>query len=77
VEFLREVEGDILPVEVKSGWVTQAKSLKVFAQKYNPPFLTIMNGKNLFLDTTNRIHHYPLYLACCFPIPATIGPVRT
>ena len=76
VEFLREVEGEILPIEVKSGWVTQAKSLKVFAQKYNPSFRTIMSGKNLFLDTTNQIHHYPLYLACHFPLPATVSPDR-
>jgi predicted AAA+ superfamily ATPase len=28
VEFLCEVDGVVIPVEVKSGWVTQAKSLK-------------------------------------------------
>jgi len=38
VEFLKEENGNIYPLEVKSGWVTQAKSLKVFSQKYNPPY---------------------------------------
>jgi hypothetical protein len=54
VEFLREVEGEVIPVEVKSGWVTQAKSLKVFAQRYNPSFHTIMSGKGLLLDDKNQ-----------------------
>ena len=33
VEFLRQIEGEVLPIEIKSGWVTQAKSLKVFADR--------------------------------------------
>jgi len=68
VEFMREANGHVLPVEVKSGWVTQAKSLKVFAQKYNPTYRTIMSARNLKIDTKNRIHHYPLYLAAQFPL---------
>jgi len=66
VEFLREKHGQVLPVEVKSGWVTQAKSLKVFSDKYNPPYRTVMSAKNLNIDHKNRIHHYPLYLAARF-----------
>lgn len=68
VEFLREKSDKILPVEVKSGWVTQAKSLKVFVLKYNPPYRTIMSAKNLKIDQKNRIQHYPLYLAARFPL---------
>jgi hypothetical protein len=68
VEFLREKHGKVLPVEVKSGWVTQAKSLKVFSDKYNPPYRTVMSAKNLNIDHKNRIHHYPLYLAARFPL---------
>ena len=67
VEFIIESKGRILPVEVKSGWVTQAKSLKIFAQKYDPPFRTIMSAKNLCIDPINKIHHYPIYLASHFP----------
>jgi len=68
VEFLREIDGDVLPVEVKSGGVTQAKSLKVFAKKYNPKYRTIMSAKGLQIDTKNKVHHYPLYLAYRFPL---------
>jgi len=66
VEFLREVNGDVFPVEIKSGWVTQAKSLKVFAQKYSPEYRTIFSANNLFIDSVNKIYRYPLYLASRF-----------
>ncbi|MES9857742.1 MAG: AAA family ATPase [Sedimenticola sp.] len=68
VEFLREIGGQIIPVEVKSGWVTQAKSLKVFAQKYNPVYRAILSGRRFSIDHTNRIHLYPLFLAGYFPL---------
>jgi len=68
VEFLREVSGNVLPVEVKSGRITQAKSLKVFAEKYNPKYKTIMSARNLNIDHVKRVHHYPLYLAAHFPL---------
>ena len=68
VEFLVEVDGEIIPVEVKSGFVTQAKSLKVFVQKYAPPFRTIISARNLKIDHDNRIHQYPLYLTAHFPM---------
>ena len=48
VEFVREVNGEIIPIEVKSGWVTQAKSLQVFSQKYNPPYRVMMSAKPFF-----------------------------
>ncbi len=63
VEFLREFDGEVIPVEIKSGWVTQAKSLKVFARKYSPGCRIVMSAKNLFIDRENRVHRYPLYLA--------------
>jgi hypothetical protein len=68
VEFLREIDGKILPVEVKSGRITQAKSLKVFSEKYHPDYRTIISAKNLHVDTKNNVHRYPLYFASKFPI---------
>ncbi|MFC1770784.1 ATP-binding protein [Candidatus Margulisiibacteriota bacterium] len=68
VEFLREIDGDVIPIEVKSGWITQAKSLRVFADKYQPKYRVIFSGKTLNIDKKNRIHHYPLYLANKFPL---------
>lgn len=68
VEFIREVEGTVLPIEIKSGWVTQAKSIKVFAEKYNPPYRIILSGRPFRLDHKNRVHSYPLYLAGKIPL---------
>jgi len=62
VEFLREINGDVLPIEIKSGWITQAKSIKVFAQKYQSKYRTIFSANNLFIDSLNKVHRYPLYL---------------
>ena len=69
VEFLREVDGSVIPVEVKSGWVTQAKSLKVFCDKYHPPYSVVLSGHNMGYDLRMRKHYYPLYTASKFPIP--------
>ncbi len=68
VEFVREIEGHVIPIEIKSGWVTQAKSLKIFAQKYDPPYRVVMSAKSLHIDKENKIHGYPLYLAANFPL---------
>lgn len=72
VEFIREFEGLIIPIEIKSGWVTQAKSIKVFAEKYNPPYRIIMSGRPFGIDRKNRVHYYPLYLAGKLPLNGTI-----
>jgi hypothetical protein len=63
------VDGAVIPVEVKSGGVTQAKSLKVFADKYHPPFSAVFSGRNLGADPHFRKQHYPLYLVAKFPLP--------
>lgn len=75
VEFLKEAGSQILPIEIKSGWVTQAKSLWAFAKKYNPPYRTVMSAKNLLFDRENRIYHCPLYLAYRFPPHVTDIPI--
>ena len=69
VEFICEVNGAVIPLEIKSGWVTQAKSLKVFAEKYKPPFCTLFSGRSLGSDQRLQKHYYPLYLASKFPLP--------
>ncbi len=68
VEFICEVDGDVIPVEVKSGWVTQAKSLRVFVDKYSPPYCVTFSARNLGEDRPLKKHYYPLYLAARFPL---------
>lgn len=68
VEFVRNMDGDILPIEVKSGNVTHAKSLQKFIEKYSSKYRTIMSGRPFKIDQRNGVHNYPLYLASRFPI---------
>lgn len=68
VEFVLEEAGELLPIEVKSGWVTKAKSLEAFVEKYAPPFQSIMSAKPLSIDRKRNVHRYPLYLAEKFPL---------
>ena len=70
VEFLRDIDGEVIPIEVKSGHVTRAKSLQIFATKYHAVYRVILSGKPLQIDHTNNIHHYPLYLAGWLPLPS-------
>ncbi len=69
VEFIREIQGKIFPVEIKSGWVTKAKSLNVFAQKYSPGYRVIMSARNLKINVDRKLHYYPLYVASRVPFP--------
>lgn len=68
LEFLRSIEGSIIPIEVKSGWVTQAKSLKVFRDRYHPPYCCVFSAKHLLVNSGEDYHRYPLYLASRFPL---------
>lgn len=68
VEFLREVGGAVIPIEIKSGWVTKSKSLKVFTEKYKPAYRVVFSAKLLSIDRNSGLHQYPLYLACRFPL---------
>ncbi|MDP2735484.1 MAG: DUF4143 domain-containing protein, partial [bacterium] len=61
VEFLLEREGEVVPVEVKSGWVTQSKSLKVYMERYRPPRAYILSADNG--SRGNIVRHLPLYAA--------------
>ena len=67
VEFLWEMQGEILPIEVKSGWITQAKSLKVFVEKYQPKQRITLSAKNFSVDRAKGAYHVPLYLAARLP----------
>ena len=61
VEFLLEIDGEIVPVEVKSGRATKARSLKAFVEKYSSKLGIIMSAENIEIGT--HTHRYPLYLA--------------
>lgn len=68
VEFVKQIQGNLIPIEVKSGWVTQSKSLKVYQEKYHPLYRVMLSAKNMRIDVEHKIHHYPLYLASYLPL---------
>lgn len=68
VEFLLEMQGQVIPIEVKSGSITKAKSLKTFSEKYKPPYQIIFSGRSFNIESGRGVNYYPLYLAGWFPI---------
>ncbi len=62
MEFLLDVDGCIVPVEVKSGVRTKAQSLRQYLIKYNPELAVVVSGKTM--DLTKRpVLQVPLYHA--------------
>ncbi|MDD3662942.1 MAG: DUF4143 domain-containing protein, partial [Candidatus Pacebacteria bacterium] len=62
VEFLLEHNKSIYPLEVKSGWITQAKSLDVYKHQYNPKNLIITSAKNFaFMQEKILLPLYSIY----------------
>lgn len=65
LDFIYEDKDGIVPVEVKSADNTQAKSYKMFCEKYKPKYgfkLTLKNiAENMCADT--RTVSLPLYMA--------------
>lgn len=68
LEFLFVKDNAVLPIEVKSGWVTRNQSLNKYAEKYHPPYRVTFSGKPLMIDELHQYHQYPLYLAYWFPL---------
>ena len=63
MEFHCEHEGRAIPVEVKSGQVTQSKSLASFQAKYQPPLAFLLSGKVPRGQANFPKRHLPLYMA--------------
>ncbi|PID47929.1 MAG: ATPase [Proteobacteria bacterium] len=59
LDFLISLDGNIIPIEVKSALNTKSKSLKTYIQKYNPKFSIKISSKNF--GQINNIHFIPLY----------------
>ncbi len=60
IEFiLKSASGDLIPIEVKSGTRTQAKSLQSYQHRYHPQRTVKLVGKVGGTDPTNMV--WPLY----------------
>ena len=60
VDFLIQDNDIVIPVEAKSGLSLNAKSLKIFRERYNPQIAIRVSMKNLRMD--NGLLNIPLYL---------------
>lgn len=69
IEFLYVLDNQVIPVEVKSGWVTRSQSLNKYAEKYHPPYRVTFSAKSLHIDLNNHYQNYPMYMAYWFPLP--------
>lgn len=63
IDFLIKLNGDIIPVEVKSGRRTNSKSLNEYIKKYNPVYSIRISAKNFGFE--NNIKSVPLYATFC------------
>ena len=63
IEFLRIINDTLVPVEVKSGTRTQAKSLRQYMLKYSPQRAVKISAKPLNRQEGKALQNYPLYLA--------------
>ncbi len=63
VDFVTELNGQIIPVEVKSADNMQAKSLKQYIAVHRPAYAIKLSAKNFGFE--NGIRTVPLYAAWC------------
>jgi len=62
IEFIVEINGHAIPVEVKSGTNTKAKSLQAYINKYDPVYALKFTGNQYGLDRKKKVYNYSLYL---------------
>ena len=63
IDFLIKIDGDIIPVEVKSGRRTNSKSLNEYIKEYHPKYSIRISSKNFGFE--NDIKSVPLYAIFC------------
>lgn len=68
IEFLIDYDSHIIPVEVKAGINTKAKSLKVYKERYSPKVSILLSGRPMLPIKGNTVQ-LPLYMASKFQIP--------
>lgn len=64
IEFLITFNGAPVPLEVKAGINTKAKSMRVFRQKYSPELAVLLTAQGAN-QQDHGLLHAPLYLASC------------
>jgi predicted AAA+ superfamily ATPase len=63
IDFVLQIDGKVVPVEVKKGRRNRSKSLGVFMEKYKSEYAIRISKKNFGFD--NHIKSVPLYAVFC------------
>ena len=63
VDFVLQIDGKVVPVEVKKGRRNRSKSLGVFMEKYKSEYAIRISKKNFGFE--NNIKLVPLYAVFC------------
>lgn len=63
IDFLVKIDGEIIPIEVKTGIRISSKSLNEYVAKYNPKYCIRISSKNFGFE--NNIKSVPLYATFC------------
>ncbi len=63
VDFLVDINEEIIPIEVKSSTNTRSRSLKEYIRSNNPEYAIRFSTKNFGFD--GKIKAIPLYAAYC------------
>lgn len=63
LDFVLQLKGEVIPVEVKKGKRTKSTSLNMFMKQYNSNYAIRISGKNFGFE--NNIKSVPLYAVWC------------
>jgi len=63
VDFVLQIDGKVVPIEVKKGRHNRAKSLGIFIEKYKSAYAIRISGRNFGFE--NKIKSVPLYAVFC------------
>lgn len=63
LDFVLQIDGKVIPIEVKAGKRTKSVSLSIFQKKYNSPYAIRISKKNFGFE--NNIKSVPLYAVFC------------
>ena len=63
IDFLIEIDGEVIPIEVKASDNVSSKSLRYYTEKYKPKYAIRISTKNFGFE--NNIKSVPLYATFC------------
>jgi predicted AAA+ superfamily ATPase len=66
LDFVLQIDGNVIPVEVKKGLNTKSRSLTMFQKQYDCPYSIRLSQKNF--GYANGIKSVPLYAAHCISL---------